>query len=153
MLRLRPHPRRTRALALPAAGVRVWVLLLACWLAVLQLAVPSLGLMHQVVHHVSAPALAAGSTTALAASDGEQAASPAGEAQAHDALLHLFDGHSAADCQLFDQMALGLAVLVTPWHWDAPPPVHHAFWTTQALLLRKSPALFFARGPPVSLLG
>ncbi|WP_157667811.1 hypothetical protein [Comamonas serinivorans] len=165
MLSLRPHPAR-RAVALPRAGVRAWVMALAGWLAVLQLVVPSLGLMHQVVHHVGEPVATTARGTVATAPDitataftqadasAEPAADPApARTVAGHSALHLFDGHSAADCQLFDQMALGLAMLVTPWHWDAPPPVHHAHWTTQALLLRKSPALFFARGPPAAFLG
>jgi hypothetical protein len=110
----------------------------------MQLVMPTLGAMHQVVHHVGAQAP---DHTAHA-----RATAPAQPAvHAHGGALslsHLFDGHSAADCQVFDQMALGVGLTASPWAWHAPAPLHAPNWTAQALLLRKGPALFFARGPP-----
>lgn len=138
--------RSPRAAGHLASGLRLWVAVCLCWLAGVQLVMPTLGAMHQVVHHVGAPAPEAGHAAHAPAAPQAQPA-----AHAHGGALtlsHLFDGHSAADCQVFDQMALGVGLTASPWAWAAPVPLHTPNWTAQALLLRKSPALFFARGPP-----
>jgi len=119
----------------PAQGrARPWLLGLALWLCLMQWFTPTLGLMHQALHH-------GGNAVALsidsAAVEEEDIAAP------------MFDGHSPADCQLFDQMALGLALLSPCIPLVLAPSVRKAAWSVQALLLRQSPALFFARGPPL----
>ena len=140
MFSIRPLPPRTAGR--PAAALRLWVVVCLCWLAWAQLLMPTLGAMHQVVHHVGASPQA-GAPSAVQVQPG---------AHSHGdgalTLAHLFDGHSAADCQVFDQMATGVGLLAVPWTWVAPAPLHTPNWTAQALLLRKSPALYFARGPP-----
>ncbi len=63
-------------------------------------------------------------------------------------LQDLFGQHSSADCQWFGHMALGYALL----GHDAQPQLLvmalHQASELYALLLRQSPALYFARGPP-----
>jgi len=117
----------------PAQGwARPWLAGLALWLCLMQWFTPTLGLMHQVLHHAGNHAPAAQM------------------AEAHpDARTPIFSGHSSADCQLFDQMALGSALPVPPMPLALVPAVVKAAWSVQALLLRQSPALFFARGPPL----
>lgn len=117
------HPVQGRA--------RPWLLGLALWLCLMQWFTPTLGLMHQVLHH--------GGNAVAVATDG---------AGGEDAVAPMFDGHSSADCQLFDQLALGLALPAPPMPLALVPAVRKAAWSVHALLLRQSPALFFARGPP-----
>ena len=118
------HPVQGRA--------RAWLLGLALWLCAMQWLTPTLGLIHQVLHHGGAVAV-----VDVDRVDGEVLAEP------------LFDGHSLADCQLFDQMALGVALTASSVPRVLAPAVVKAAWSVQALLLRQSPALFFARGPPI----
>lgn len=150
-------------MACPLAGLRAWVKALMGWLLVLQLVVPALGLMHQTLHPVPQHrllmnALASPSAQATQMAHAGQSAHAGRSGHDHSSIaqegfLTLFGEHTEVDCQLYDQMAVGVALLATPWHWAPPPPVRHAGWNVQAGLLRKSPALFFARGPPATLLG
>ena len=118
----------------PAQGrARPWLLGLALWLCLMQWFTPTLGLMHQVLHH--------GGSAMAASIDGAEAE--------QESPAPMFDGHSSADCQLFDQIALGLALLAPPMALALVPALRKAAWSVQALLLRQSPALFFARGPPL----
>lgn len=115
----------------PAQGrARPWLVGMALWLCLMLWLTPTLGLMHQVLHH-------AGSHAPTAQS-----------AEAPDSRTPIFSGHSSADCQLFDQMALGTALPAPSLPLALAPLVAKAAWSVQALLLRQSPALFFARGPP-----
>ena len=62
-----------------------------------------------------------------------------------------FGAHTAGDCQLFQHHALGwgglmLAMLVLACSYA---PLRNA--RLGSVLLRQSPALFFARGPPATL--
>lgn len=139
LMRLRtepgPHARPVR--------VRLWVLIALLWLAVLQVGVPMLGAMHQVVHQSHGLGSGSASASVRWAPDVADAAAPL------EFSARLFGGHSAADCQLFDQMSSGAGLLPSvPSQPIVSLPMQHAPWSVQALLLRKSPALFFARGPP-----
>ena len=142
-LRTQPGPRKQ------PAGLRPWVLICLLWLAVVQVCVPTLGAMHQVVHQSDRMGPAAAQRWApqpLAT----HATAPS--TQLDDFSARLFDGHSSADCQLFDQMTSGAGLLPSVASLPLVSlPVHHVPWSVQALLLRKSPALFFARGPPLAL--
>lgn len=116
----------------PAQGsARPWLVRLALWLCLTQSLMPTLGLMHQVLHHA-----------------GNQAPATQAAEAPPDSRLPIFSGHSSADCQLFDQMALGPVLPTPPVPMALVPVVAKAAWSVQALLLRQSPALFFARGPP-----
>ena len=127
------------------AGLRPWVLICLLWLAVVQVCVPTLGAMHQVVHQSDGRF----GTEQRWAPEAHTAASPVSVA---DVGARLFGGHSSADCQLFDQMTSGAGLLPSVASLPLVSlPVHHVPWSVQALLLRKSPALFFARGPPLAL--
>lgn len=114
----------------------VWARWLWCCCA-LQLCMALLGQMHQVVHapHLGAQQLAA------------DAQRTAGDAPAND-LDRWFGAHGSNDCELFHHLALGpaMACAATALHTFLCAPVRNA--CMGALLLRQSPALYFARGPP-----
>ena len=111
---------------------RRWVLacvrILAVWLVLAQMVLPVLGHMHAQAH-------------GMAAAQASVESSPASQ--------DLFGVHSKLDCQTFDHQAFGQpmhsSVAVLPVAAYAPVMVA----ALQALLLRQSPALYFARGPPV----
>ena len=129
--------------------LRAWALACLLALAVLQVLMPTLGLMHRVVHdHAS------GSATGqrpLNANLPAQAEARVDEASGHSLAQRLFDGHASTDCQLLDHLLLGVGVLPVLLALLAPAPVMRALWSVQALLLRKSAALFQARAPPFEL--
>ena len=125
-----------------AAGqLRGWARAWLVWLCLAQCALPLLGRVHDLVHPAGAMALAISSATPA---DG-----------AADALATLapndgFGHHSAAECQWFKHLALGYAlhggdagVQITVF-----APLQNV--VLAGLLLRQSPALYFARGPPGS---
>ncbi len=62
-----------------------------------------------------------------------------------------FGVHGSADCELFHHLALGpaMAGMAIALHTFLFAPVRNA--CMGAVLLRQSPALFFARGPPMAL--
>ena len=110
------------------------VRMLAMWLVLAQVLLPVLGHMHAQVH---------GSAHAAGV---DAAAMPP---QTNAALQDLFGAHNKLDCQTFDHQAFGQPVMgaVPVLPLAAYAPVMLA--TLQALLLRQSPALYFARGPPI----
>ena len=147
--------------ALPTAGkrqlqqLRAWALACLLGLALLQVLMPTLGLMHRVVHHHASSATfdARPLQADLAhlpdqADFAEQADAIAAQDDGHSLAQRLFDGHASADCQLLDHLLLGVGVLPVLLALLAPAPVMRALWSVQALLLRKSAALFQARAPP-----
>ncbi len=121
--------------ALPAWRRKAWacVHVLAVWLVLAQVLLPVLGHMHAQAH---------GGMRAAAAD-------VLGVEQNSTTLHDFFGAHSKLDCQTFDHQAFGQpisgAVPVLPLAAYAPVMVA----TLHALLLRQSPALYFARGPPV----
>lgn len=112
-------------------GLRAGVLHCLLALCALQAAMAVLGQMHQIAHGPLPPA-------ALAAGDDDAPV-------ADQAWLGT---HTAGDCQLFHHHALGLGepVLVNALLASSYAPLRNA--RLAAVLLRQSPALFFARGPP-----
>ena len=149
--------------------LRGWVVACLLALALLQVLMPALGLMHRVVHD-HAPAALAGAPSQLQADVGgaqfatrlawghadASAGAGAGDALAtsengdsQSLAQRLFDGHASADCQLLDHLLLGVGVLPVLLAWMAPAPLMRTLWSVQALLLRKSAALFQARAPPL----
>jgi hypothetical protein len=135
----------------------VW--LLACAVALSQLLMPTLGAMHQVLHHASlSPTPAAWATQRADEAEAASASDANVNANANAGIEtptlrtagHLFDGHSAADCLAFDQVALGIGVWAQVWQWASSPPERHASWTLRAWVLRSSAALYWARGPPTA---
>ena len=151
-MRLHRTPATPSAHARP---LRAWVWLLACAVALSQLLMPTLGAMHQVLHHASLSPTPAAWAAQRA---GEAEATSATDANANAGIEtptlrtagHLFDGHSAADCLAFDQVALGIGVWAQVWQWASSPPERHASWTLRAWVLRSSAALYWARGPPAA---
>ena len=128
--------------------LRAWALACLLGLAVLQVLMPTLGLMHRVVHHhASSAAFDARPLQADLAHLPEQA-DIAAQDDGHSLAQRLFEGHASADCQLLDHLLLGVGVLPVLLALLAPAPVMRALWSVQALLLRKSAALFQARAPP-----
>ena len=154
--------------ALPTAGkrqlqqLRAWALACLLGLAFLQVLMPTLGLMHRVVHHHASsatfdarPLQADLAHLPVQADIAEQADAITEQADAiteqgdsHSLAQRLFDGHASTDCQLLDHLLLGVGVLPVLLALLAPAPVMRALWSVQALLLRKSAALFQARAPP-----
>ena len=135
--------------------LRVWALACLLGLALLQVLMPTLGLMHRVVHD-HASGMAAGTQPLqvdqahlpVQADISEQADAIAEQGDGHSLAQRLFDGHASTDCQLLDHLLLGVGVLPVLLALLAPAPVMRALWSVQALLLRKSAALFQARAPP-----
>ncbi|MEJ5125060.1 hypothetical protein WH367_03305 [Comamonas sp. MYb21] len=125
--------------------LRGWVMALLCWLCFAQLCLPLLGKVHE-ISHLHARAL---QTAAL------MATAPAGERDSSDTVVSpghgghdLFGKHSEADCQGFSHMALGAGLLCDALQAPLLAAAQEAAPTVLAILLRQSPALFFARGPP-----
>ena len=171
----RLHPTRCFMARQANGRVRaVWVRwLLAC--CALQVFMAMLGQMHQVAHAPRAgAALAAWKNdagapsqpmpgTAQAAADGSMAAAdkkvagspvadtPVAESPATSGIERWFGAHGSADCELFHHLAMGpaMAGAATALHTFLFAPVRNA--CMGAVLLRQSPALFFARGPPMAL--
>ena len=104
--------------------------MLAVWLVLAQMVLPVLGHMHAQAHGMAA------------------AQADAAPPQSSPALQDLFGMHSKLDCQTFDHQAFGqpMTASVPALPLAAYAPVMVA--ALQALLLRQSPALYFARGPP-----
>ena len=129
--------------------LRAWALACLLGLAVLQVLMPTLGLMHRVVHdHANGTATGPRQFRADLAHLPAQAEAQANQADGHALAQRLFDGHASTDCQLLDHLLLGVGVLPVLLALLAPAPVMRALWSVQALLLRKSAALFQARAPP-----
>ena len=129
--------------------LRAWALACLLGLAVLQLLMPTLGLMHRVVHdHAISGATGNWQIKAELARTPVQVDGVAEQDDGHALAQRLFDGHASTDCQLLDHLLLGVGVLPLLLAVLAPAPVMRALWSVQALLLRKSAALFQARGPP-----
>ena len=118
---------------------------LLCWLCFAQLCMPLLGKLHDISHlYARALQTAAVSATASAAErDSSDTVVSPGHG-AHD----LFGKHSEADCQGFSHMALGAGLLSHSLQAPLLRAVQETAATVLAILLRQSPALFFARGPP-----
>ena len=118
------------------AGVARWLLVLCA----MQAAMALLGQMHQIAH---APLpLAVPANNGAAVDSGNEKATTGNS---------WFGAHTAGDCQLFQHHALGwgglmLAMLVLACSYA---PLCNA--RLGSVLLRQSPALFFARGPPATL--
>ena len=118
------------------AGVARWLLVLCA----MQAAMALLGQMHQIAH---APLpLAVPANNGAAVDSGNEKATTGNS---------WFGAHTAGDCQLFQHHALGwgglmLAMLVLACSYA---PLRNA--RLGSVLLRQSPALFFARGPPATL--
>lgn len=147
--------------------------LLAC--CALQVFMAMLGQMHQVAHAPRAGAALeawkndAGAPSlpvpgiAQAAADGSWPAAdkkvagnpvvdtPVADSPAANGIERWFGAHGSADCELFHHLALGpaMAGVATALHTFLFAPVRNA--CMGAVLLRQSPALFFARGPPTAL--
>lgn len=172
----RLHPTRCFRARQANGRVRaVWVRwLLAC--CALQVFMAMLGQMHQVAHAPGAraawktgtdalslpvrgiaKAAADGSLTAAEKAAGDPAAGdpaagdPATGDPAVSGIERWFGAHGSADCELFHHLALGpaMAGVATALHTFLFAPVRNA--CMGAVLLRQSPALFFARGPPTAL--
>ena len=114
------------------AGVARWLLVLCA----MQAAMALLGQMHQIAH---APLPLAVPANGAAVDSGNEKATTGNS---------WFGAHTAGDCQLFQHHALGwgglmLAMLVLACSYA---PLRNA--RLGSVLLRQSPALFFARGPP-----
>ena len=117
------------------AGVARWLLVLCA----MQAAMALLGQMHQIAH---APLPLAVPANGAAVDSGNEKATTGNS---------WFGAHTAGDCQLFQHHALGwgwlmLAMLVLACSYA---PLRNA--RLGSVLLRQSPALFFARGPPATL--
>ncbi|MBB6579220.1 hypothetical protein HNP33_003330 [Comamonas odontotermitis] len=117
-----------------------------------------LGQMHQVAHAPGARAAWKTGTDALSLpvpGVAQAAADSAAEKVAGDpaagGVERWFGAHGNADCELFHHLALGpaMAGVVTALHTLLFAPVRNA--CMGAVLLRQSPALFFARGPPTAM--
>ncbi|MEG0973547.1 MAG: hypothetical protein RSD82_07560 [Comamonas sp.] len=108
------------------------VRVLAAWLVLAQVLLPVLGHIHAQVHN---SARAAGAEVTSVAEGGT-------------VLPDLFGAHSKLDCQTFDHQASGQP-LASPL-LTLPVVAYAAVMVAAlyALLLRQSPALYFARGPP-----
>ena len=159
-LRMAHHQPSRSAGSRPLPPLRAWVLACLLGLVLLQLLMPTLGLMHRVVHNHAASALMSGSPgtaghllpASLANAEADTGAGEAAVADigdSHTLAQRLFDGHASTDCQLLDHLLLGVGVLPVLLAWLAPAPLMRALWSVQALLLRKSAALFHARAPPL----
>ncbi|MEJ5150405.1 hypothetical protein [Comamonas sp. MYb396] len=125
--------------------LRGWAMALLCWLCFAQLCLPLLGKVHD-ISHLHARALQTAALTATA-SAGERDSSDTVVSPGHGA-HDLFGKHSEADCQGFSHMALGAGLLCDALQAPLLRAVQEAAPTVLAILLRQSPALFFARGPP-----
>ncbi|GAB2815897.1 hypothetical protein GCM10027276_16050 [Comamonas piscis] len=117
---------------------------LLCWLCFAQLCLPLLGKLHDISHlYPKAVAAAAGLQDAAA----ERASGDDNLSNGYG--VHgLFGKHSEADCQGFSHMALGAGLLCQALQAPLLRGVQETAPTVLAILLRQSPALFFARGPP-----
>jgi hypothetical protein len=117
---------------------------LVCWLCLAQLCLPLLGKLHD-ISHLYAKAVAA--VVVLQDAAAERPSSDASASNGHG--MHgLFGKHTEADCQGFSHMALGAGLLCHALQAPLLRGVQEAAATVLAILLRQSPALFFARGPP-----
>lgn len=92
----------------------------------------------------------------MAAADKKVAGSPVAdtpvaESPATSGIERWFGAHGSADCELFHHLTMGpaMAGAATALHTFLFAPVRNA--CMGAVLLRQSPALFFARGPPTAL--
>lgn len=121
-------------------GLRPWARLCLWWLCVAQLCLPLLGKLHD-ISHGAAPAPVAVVMTVAMAEQGMDAARPSG-------LKDLFGPHTAGDCQWYGHLALAGGLPVCDAALPVLAPALSLAPVLQALLLRQSPALFFARGPP-----
>lgn len=142
--------------------------LLAC--CALQVFMAMLGQMHQVAHapragaaleawknDAGAPSLPvpgiaqAAADGSWPAADKKVAGNPVADSPATSGIERWFRAHGSADCELFHHLALGpaMAGVATALHTFLFAPVRNA--CMGAVLLRQSPALFFARGPPTAL--
>lgn len=116
---------------------------LVCWLCLAQLCLPLLGKLHD-ISHLYARALA---TVALQPLDSERCGTDPAVSTGHG-VHDLFGKHSEADCQGFSHMAMGAGLLSHSLQAAMLGTVQEVAATVLAILLRQSPALFFARGPP-----
>lgn len=117
---------------------------LLCWLCLAQLCLPLLGKLHD-ISHLYPKAVAAAAVLQDAAA--ERASGDDNLSNGHG--VHgLFGKHSEADCQGFSHMALGAGLLCHALQAPLLRGVQETAPTVLAILLRQSPALFFARGPP-----
>lgn len=112
------------------------------WLLLALVLVPALGRLHQVVHGTALDRIHAGSVALADA--------PAAREAGHGLLDVLVPNHTAADCQLLDQLALGHAVpaacvALPPLAPAQVPPTHHADATGAWPVVQLR-----ARGPPVT---
>ena len=116
------------------AGVARWLLVLCA----LQAAMALLGQMHQIAHAPVPLAVLASTAATNSDNDIEKAAS-------NDSW---YGAHTAGDCQLFQHHALGWGgiLLCSVLLACSYAPLRNA--RLGSVLLRQSPALFFARGPP-----
>ncbi|MCD2167421.1 hypothetical protein [Comamonas koreensis] len=126
--------------------LRGWAVALLCWLCFAQLCMPLLGKLHD-ISHLYAGALQAAVVATSSASAGERDGSDSVVVPGHG-VHDLFGKHSEADCQGFSHMALGAGLLCDALQAPLLRSVQEAAPTVLAILLRQSPALFFARGPP-----
>ena len=127
------------------------------WLLLALVLVPTLGRLHQVVHGDSldrvhagparlAPALQSLHTSLQA--DAVAATAASAHPLGHGVFDRLLGTHTAADCQLLDQLALGNAlhavgVVLPPLVPALAPHLHHADATGAWAVTQ-----FQARGPP-----
>ncbi|QMV72473.1 hypothetical protein HS961_06275 [Comamonas piscis] len=126
--------------------LRGWAVALLCWLCFAQLCMPLLGKLHD-ISHLYARALQAAVVATSSASAGERDGSDSVVSPGHG-VHDLFGKHSEADCQGFSHMALGAGLLCHALQAPLLRGVQETAPTVLAILLRQSPALFFARGPP-----
>ena len=126
--------------------LRGWAVALLCWLCFAQLCMPLLGKLHG-ISHLYARALQAAVVATSSATAGERDGSDTVVSPSHG-VHDLFGKHSEADCQGFSHMALGAGLLCDALQAPLLRAVQEAAPTVLAILLRQSPALFFARGPP-----
>ncbi len=126
--------------------LRGWAIALLIWLCLAQLSMPLLGKLHD-ISHLYARALQAAVLASSSTTVGERDSSDTVVIPGHG-VHDLFGKHSEADCQGFSHMALGAGLLCEGLHAPLLRAVQDAAPTVLAILLRQSPALFFARGPP-----
>lgn len=118
---------------------------LVCWLCLAQLCLPLLGKLHDISH----PPTKAAAAVVLQDAAAERVSSDGMTSSGHG-VHDLFGKHSEADCQGFSHMAMGAGLLSHDLQAAMLGAVQEAAPTVLAILLRQSPALFFARGPPLS---
>ncbi len=123
---------------------RAWARWCLWWLCVAQICLPLLGKLHDLAHVPMATPVAQ-----LVADVQKADAALNSDDPLSQRWQDLFGKHSAAECQWFGHLALGMGLQGACAPLPIAVPSYALAADLYALLLRASPALFFARGPPL----